>query len=64
MDRANAKGHVALRRGAHFCVGAALARVVISQLPAAVSAIQPAGNAEWLPSLLERRPSRLPLTLR
>lgn len=53
------------RRSAHFCVGAALARlearVVISQLLAASSVIQPAGNAERLPSPLVRR---LPLTVR
>lgn len=67
LDRTNTKAHLAFGKGAHFCVGAVLARletrIVLSLLTSRSSDIEPAGKAEWLPSLLVRRLARLPLTL-
>jgi len=59
LDRPNSKGHIAFGKGAHFCVGAALARlearIVVEHLLAHSTAIEKIEPARWLPSLLVRR---------
>ncbi len=59
LSRANSQGHIAFGRGAHFCVGAALARlearIVLEHLLRQTSWIELAEPARWLPSLLVRR---------
>jgi len=67
IDRAEGKGHIAFGRGAHFCIGAALARlearIVIGQLLERTAAIEAADIGQWLPSLLVRRLERLQLSI-
>jgi cytochrome P450 len=67
LDRPNGKGHLAFGKGAHFCVGAALARlearIVIEHLLRRTTRIDVAGPRRWLPSLLVRRLETLPLTV-
>ena len=67
LDRADGKGHITFGKGAHFCVGAALARleatVVLRRLLDRTSAIDVADVGCWLPSLLVRRLERLELTV-
>lgn len=61
----NTKSHLSFGKGAHFCVGAALARmeakVVLTALLERSSAITAADVGRWLPSLLVRRLVRLDL---
>ena len=68
IDRPNGKGHLAFGKGAHFCVGAALARleakIVIADLLARTSWIEPVTVGKWLPSLLVRRLESLHLSIR
>jgi len=68
LNRSSAKGHIAFGKGAHFCVGAALARlearIVIGRLVERTSKIEAADVGRWLPSLLVRRLERLELALR
>jgi cytochrome P450 len=63
LDRSGGKGHITFGKGAHFCIGAALARleakIVLGQLLERASNIQAANTGRWLPSLLVRRLERL-----
>jgi cytochrome P450 len=65
LDRTGGKGHISFGKGAHFCVGAALARlearVVIGELLKRTSRIEATDTGRWLPSLLVRRLERLQL---
>lgn len=65
LDRSGGKGHITFGKGAHFCVGAALARlearIVISKLLERTSHFESADVGRWLPSLLVRRLERLEL---
>ena len=65
VDRSCGKGHITFGKAAHFCVGAALARleaqIVLGQLLERTSKIEAAETGRWLPSLLVRRLERLQL---
>lgn len=67
LDRAETKGHLSFGKGAHFCVGAALARleakIVLRLLLDRTSTIAQADVGRWLPSLLVRRLERLELAV-
>ncbi|WP_349271106.1 cytochrome P450 [Mycolicibacterium parafortuitum] len=67
LDRTGAKGHITFGKGAHFCVGAALARleagVVLQHLLDRTSHIEAVDTGRWLPSLLVRRLERLELAV-
>lgn len=67
LDRRSGKGHIAFGKGAHFCVGAALARlearIVIAELLKRTSHIEASDTVRWLPSLLVRRLERLELSV-
>jgi cytochrome P450 family 144 len=68
LDRSGAKGHVTFGKGAHFCVGAALARleaqIVLRMLLEQTEWIHAAHVGQWLPSILVRRLERLQLNIR
>jgi cytochrome P450 family 144 len=68
LDRSAVKGHISFGKGAHFCVGAALARleaqIVLRLLLDRTSEIEAADVGRWLPSLLVRRLERLELAVR
>ncbi|BCI88366.1 hypothetical protein NIIDMKKI_35720 [Mycobacterium kansasii] len=68
LDRGRGKSHISFGKGAHFCVGAALARleaqIVVRQLLERTSVIEAADVGQWLPSILVRRLERLELTVR
>jgi cytochrome P450 len=68
LDRTGAKGHVTFGKGAHFCVGAALARleahIVLRMLLEQTTWIEAADVGQWLPSILVRRLERLELNVR
>lgn len=67
LDRPAGKGHISFGRGAHFCVGASLARleatVVLRQLLERTTLVRAVETGRWLPSLLVRRLDYLDLTL-
>ena len=68
LDRSGAKGHVTFGKGAHFCVGAALARleaqIVLRMLLERTAWIDATDIGSWLPSILVRRLERLRLKVR
>jgi cytochrome P450 len=65
LDRPGDNGHISFGKGAHFCVGAALARlearIVIGALLDNTCHIEATETARWLPSLLVRRLEHLNL---
>jgi cytochrome P450 family 144 len=67
LDRSGSKGHITFGKGAHFCVGAALARleaqVVLRLLLQRTKHIAVADTGRWLPSILVRRLERLELAV-
>jgi cytochrome P450 family 144 len=68
LDRSGGKGHITFGKGAHFCVGAALARleaqIVLRMLLEQTTWIEAADVGQWLPSVLVRRLERLQLKVR
>jgi hypothetical protein len=68
LDRGSAKGHITFGKGAHFCVGAALARleaqIVLGMLLERTTWIEASDIGDWLPSILVRRLERLLLEVR
>jgi cytochrome P450 family 144 len=67
LDRPDGKAHISFGKGAHFCVGAALARleatIVIGELLTRTTDITALTTGRWLPSLLVRRLERLELAV-
>ncbi len=67
LDRPHPKGHMAFGKGAHFCVGAALARmearIVLRKLLDSTSHIEAVDTGPWLPSVLVRRRESLELAV-
>jgi cytochrome P450 family 144 len=67
LKRISSKDHLSFGKGAHFCVGAALARlearIVLGMLLERTSWIAAAEVGEWLPSILVRRRKYLRLAV-
>jgi cytochrome P450 family 144 len=68
LNRTSVKDHVTFGKGAHFCVGAALARlearIGLGMLLERTSWVEAADVGEWLPSILVRRREHLRLAVR
>ncbi|RFZ56769.1 Cytochrome P450 144 [Mycobacterium marinum] len=68
LDRPGGKGHISFGKGAHFCVGVALARleaqIVLRLLLERTTVIEAADVGRWLPSMLVRRLENLELAVR
>ncbi|RFZ64674.1 Cytochrome P450 144 [Mycobacterium marinum] len=68
LDRPGGRGHISFGKGAHFCVGAALARleaqIVLRLLLERTTVIEAADVGRWLPSMLVRRLENLELAVR
>jgi cytochrome P450 len=67
LNRTGAKDHLAFGKGAHFCVGAALARlearIALGMLLERTRWIDAVDVGQWLPSILVRRRERLHLAV-
>jgi cytochrome P450 len=67
LDRPGGKGHITFGKGAHFCVGAALARleaqIVLRAVLDRTSRIDAVDIGRWLPSILIRRREYLELAV-
>jgi cytochrome P450 family 144 len=67
LDRPGGKGHITFGKGAHFCVGAALAhleaQIVLRAVLDRTSRIEAVDIGPWLPSILVRRRERLELAV-
>jgi cytochrome P450 family 144 len=67
LDRPGGQAHISFGKGAHFCIGAALARlearIVIGQLLNSTSRIDATQTGRWLPSLLVRRLDHLEVSV-
>jgi cytochrome P450 len=68
LDRPGGKGHITFGKGAHFCVGAALARleaqIVLRAVLDRTSRIDAVDIGPWLPSVLVRRREHLELAVK
>jgi cytochrome P450 len=68
LDRPSGKGHITFGKGAHFCVGAALARleaqIVLRAVLDRTSRIDAVEIGPWLPSILVRRREHLELAVK
>ncbi len=68
LDRPGGKGHITFGKGAHFCVGAALARlqaqIVLRAVLDRTSQIDAVDIGPWLPSILVRGREHLELAVK